>query len=282
MLNQILIQAINRFHFIMRFLVLISLVSCSFAQSPINPSVAALKNCGEIPLTSGYSRIQGKDSVFAKYLRTIGFKQTNTVLLYDGSEKGNQNAHYRVLDLGVGKKDLQQCADAVIRLRAEYLFKQKRFSEIQFHFTSGHLCKWTEYAEGWRPRINGNAVDFVKIAAKNNSQKSFNTYLDLIFSYCGTASLYKELKSKNIDKIEPGDVFIQTRNPYGHAVMVMDVAKNKKGVRVFTLAQSYMPAQEIHVLKNPNSSTLNPWYEAKEGEIETPEWTFGSGDLKCW
>lgn len=268
--------------FIMRFLLFLSLVSCSFSQSKTSPEVAALKNCGQIPLPSGYSRIHAKDSVFTNHLRNIGFKEKNTVLLYDGSEKGNQNAHYRVLDLGVGKKDLQQCADAVIRLRAEYLFKQKRFSEIQFHFTSGHLCKWTAYAEGWRPRINGNAVDFVKIAAKDNSQKSFNTYLDLIFSYCGTASLYKELKSKSIDKIEPGDVFIQTRNPYGHAVMVMDVAKNKKGERIFILAQSYMPAQEIHVLKNPNSSTLNPWYEAKEGEIETPEWTFGSGDLKSW
>jgi hypothetical protein len=48
------------------------------------------------------------------------------------------------------------------------------------------------------------------------------------------------------------------------------------------LAQSYMPAQEIHVLKNPVSDKLNPWYEAKKGAIETPEWTFGSDDLKSW
>lgn len=266
----------------MRFLIFISLVSCSFSQSQVSPEVAALATCGQIPLPSGYSRMHGADSLFAKYLRGIGFKEKNTVLLYDGSEKGNQNAQYRVLDLGVGKKDLQQCADAVVRLRAEYLFKQKRFSEIQFHFTSGHLCKWSEYAEGWRPRVNGNSVDFVKLSKKDNTKENFNQYLDLIYSYCGTASLYKELKSKPIDKIEPGDVFIQTRNPYGHAVMVMDVAKNKKGDRVFTLAQSYMPAQEIHILKNPNSSMLNPWYEAKKGEIETPEWTFESGDLKSW
>ena len=266
----------------MRFLVFISLISCSFSQSNTQTEISSIKNCGEVSLPQGYARIGGSDSSFANYLRTIGFKENNTVLLYNGSEKGNQDAHYKVLNIGVGKKDLQQCADAVIRLRAEDLFKQKRFSEIQFHFTSGHLCKWTNYAEGWRPRINGSSVDFVKITAEDSSPQSFDKYLDLIYSYCGTASLYKELKSKSIDKIEPGDVFIQTGNPYGHAVMVMDVAKNIQGERIFMLAQSYMPAQEIHVLKNPVSDKLNPWYEAKKGAIETPEWTFGSDDLKSW
>ncbi len=266
----------------MRFLIFISLVSCSFSQSKTQTEDIPVKNCGEISLPVGYTRLSGKDTSFAKYLRGIGFKKENTVLLYNGSEKSNQNAHYNVLNIGVGKKDLQQCADAVIRLRAEYLFKQKRFSEVQFHFTSGHLCKWTDYAEGFRPKIEGNSVIFNKTATKDSSKKNFTNYLDLIYSYCGTASLFKELKTKTINKIEPGDVLIQTHNPYGHAVIVMDVAKNEKGNRLFLLAQSYMPAQEIHVLKNPTSATISPWYEAKEGSIETPEWTFDSGDLKSW
>jgi hypothetical protein len=57
---------------------------------------------------------------------------------------------------------------------------------------------------------------------------------------------------------------------------------NKEGKKVYLLAQSYMPAQEIHVLRNFNNSQLSPWYELREGggEIRTPEWDFTSRDLK--
>ncbi|MGH7599664.1 MAG: DUF4846 domain-containing protein [bacterium] len=46
--------------------------------------------------------------------------------MYNGAPKPNQAAQYRVLAIDVGNKDLQQCADAVIRLRAEYLFGQEK------------------------------------------------------------------------------------------------------------------------------------------------------------
>ena len=53
---------------------------------------------------------------------------------------------------------------------------------------------------------------------------------------------------------------------------VVDVAANAVGERVFLLAQSYMPAQDIHVLRNP-ASRHSPWYVARaKGELITPEW----------
>lgn len=79
--------------------------------------------------------------------------------------------------------------------------------------------------------------------------------------------------------MEPGDVFIQGGFP-GPAVLVVDVAEDAKGRRVFLLSQSYMPAQEIHVLKNPNDPS-NPWYSAEDsGDLETPEWVFKRKSLK--
>ena len=105
--------------------------------------------------------------------------------------------------------------------------------------------------------------------------------MDSVFTWAGTYSLSKELVPvKDATKIEVGDVFIQGGFP-GHAVLVADVATNKKGERVFLLLQSYMPAQDIHVLENPGDTKLSPWYSATEtGTLVTPEWEFERSDLK--
>ena len=78
-----------------------------------------------------------------------------------------------------------------------------------------------------------------------------------------------------------GDVFVQGGSP-GHAVIVVDMAIDKNtGQKLFLLAQSYMPAQNIHVLKNPNHEALSPWYVLDSSKtINTPEWHFTQDDLK--
>jgi hypothetical protein len=49
------------------------------------------------------------------------------------------------------------------------------------------------------------------------------------------------------------------------------------------LAQSYMPAQDIHIVKNPVDDKLSPWYEVNNAEeIITPEWTFLRNQLRRW
>ena len=99
--------------------------------------------------------------------------------------------------------------------------------------------------------------------------------------YAGTASLEKELTTIKISDVKIGDVFIKGGFP-GHAVIVVDVAMNPKtNQKIMLLAQSYMPAQELQILKNPNSSSLNPWYATDFGTIlKTPEWSFSSTQLK--
>ena len=71
-------------------------------------------------------------------------------MLYNGSPKGNQSAHAAVFNVDVGNQDLQQCADAVMRLRAEYLFGKGRYEEIHFNFTNGFNADYVKYAEGNR------------------------------------------------------------------------------------------------------------------------------------
>lgn len=232
----------------------------------------------------GYIRKKCDGNSFAAYLRQLPlFPEGSKVKLYNGQEKQNQSAAYSVINMEIGNLDLQQCADAVIHLRAEYLWVQKRYGEIKFNFTSGFPVEYTKWAEGKRIKVSGNKAEWYAAGGRDYSYKTFRKYLDMVFMYAGTASLAKELQTVPYTSLQPGDVFIKGGSP-GHAVIVMDIAihpTTKK--KVFLLAQSYMPAQQIHILVNPSDRNLSPWYEltdADDGNLYTPEWTFAKKDLK--
>jgi hypothetical protein len=162
-----------------------------------------------------------------------------------------------------------------MRLRAEHLWQQQQYDQIHFNFTNGFRVDYEKWRQGHRIQFDGNRTSWVKKASPSNSYKSFRRYMDLIFAYAGTASLEKELKPADPDDLQIGDVFIQGGFP-GHAVVVVDVALNTdSGQQVFLLAQSYMPAQDIQILQNPNDEELSPWYSwPVRGALNTPEWRF--------
>ncbi len=232
----------------------------------------------DIPSPQGYERIQ--TTGFGKYLRELPLKREGAkVRLYDGSEKSWQGGAYAVIDIEIGTSDLQQCADAVIRFRAEYLYKNRMYEEIHFNFTNGFRADYTRWADGYRIKVSGNNVQWYKACEPDYGYKAFRKYLDIVFSYAGTASLSKELASVKIADISIGDIFIQGGFP-GHAMIVVDVAENKDGDKAILVAQSYMPAQDIHIVTNPESSS--PWYIISDRieNIYFPEWHFTSKDIK--
>jgi hypothetical protein len=236
-----------------------------------------------IAVPNGFTRTPIDSSSFGAYLRNLPLKASGSpVYCYDGSLKRNQSAHTAGIELDVGSRDLQQCADAVMRLRAEYLWQQKQYDAIQFHFTNGFLAEYSRWRAGQRIKVSGNQVSWINTQTASSSYKSFRAYLTVIFAYAGTLSLAKELKAKSLATIEIGDVFVQGGSP-GHAVIVVDLAHDPiTGEKLVLLAQSYMPAQDIHVLKNPKNADLSPWYAVKEmtGQFRTPEWDFAAADLK--
>lgn len=233
-------------------------------------------------LPEGFERMQYNNLSFENWLRYSTLKNYNSpVFLFNGALKPNQNIHAAVLQFDVGKVDLQQCADAVIRLRAEYLYQKKAFDSIVFTFTNGTKAPYSKWRAGYRTEVSGNTVKWVKKAGVDTSYACFRKYLNTLFMYCGTYSLSNELKKKPIENIQAGDVFINGGFP-GHAMIVMDVARNKTtGKKLFMLAQSYMPAQDIHIVKNLKNKGISPWFEIPmNGTLETPEWTFNTTDLK--
>lgn len=250
-------------------------------QRTTTPPVA--HTAGEIPLPEGYERISLPASSFGAYLRTVPLKDDNTVYLYNGAKKANQNAQYRVLDVTVGKKDLQQCADAIMRLYAEYQYAGKKYNAISFNATDGSPMDYASWMNGYRFSEKNNRLQKQKLATPCSGRDCFEKYLETVFLYAGTLSLSQSLQPVKVtEQPTGGNVFIKGGSP-GHAVIVMDVARHKTtGDIIFLLAQSYMPAQDIHILKNPLSpGRLSPWYQAvPDRDLVTPEWIFKTGSLK--
>ncbi len=236
-----------------------------------------------IPLPHGYRRIPLEPGSFEHWLRHLPLKKGSPpVFLHDGTPKPNQDAHAAVVDIDVGHRDLQQCADAIIRLRAEYLFASGAGQAIVFNFTSGDPARFRDWARGMRPRLRGNTVSWVRSSKKDRSYRNFRDYLNTVFVYAGSYSLEKELNPvRELSGMKIGDVFIQGGFP-GHAVLVADMAIHEiSGRKIFLLVQSYMPAQDIHILKNPGNQDMSPWYALDFGSrLQTPEWTFRNTDLR--
>lgn len=242
----------------------------------INPAGETIGERFRVP--EGFTRILVAAGSFADHLRNLPLKPDGAeVRYYDGRTKPNRGVYDAVLDVDIGNRDLQQCADAVMRLRAEYLYKEGRFTEISFNFANGFRADYRKWMDGYRVVVKNNQAYWVKRAAPSNTYQDFRRYLDIVFAYANTASLAKQTRPVAVAKMEIGDFFVDR----GHAAIVVDMAENKEtGAKLFLLAQSYMPAQEIQVLQNPMNDKLSPWYELSFGErLYTPEWTFTNNDL---
>ncbi len=217
----------------------------------------------------GYQWQDEKQDSFGYFIENFKLKPYGSqILRYDGTPISTQHLHKAVFDIDTGNKDLQQCADAVIRLRAEYLYKNKKENNIKFHFTSGHLISWNDYKNGTRAFVSGNSVSFRKTAGFDDSYQSFRAYLDLVFNYSGTISLNKETTpvTKNAD-LKTGDILITPGSP-GHVVFIAGVCINKEGKKLFLLGEGFTPAQSIHLLSNPFDQNISPWYKL---DVNTPE-----------
>ncbi len=250
----------------------ISFFSCHQPQQPATAAGVAgspigitnsnpYATIGAIPLPPGYSRLAAASGTYTAWLRSLPLKENKTVFLYNGMPKANQQAQFAVINMPVGNKDLQQCADAVMRLYAEYQYGQQQFKNIDF---------------------TDNAHTHYRLPA-GAGRLAFEQYLEKVFSFCGTASLEKQLSAvQDFAQLQAGDVLIKGGSP-GHAMQVVDMAADNKGHKIFLLAQSYMPAQDIHIVLNPGQPATNPWYPADNSPyIETPEWVFKKQELRRW
>ena len=202
---------------------------------------ADINKIGDINPREGFRRVKLPKGSFGEYLRNLPLKDDWTGYYYNGKAVENQFGIYAVIDREIGKRDLIQCADAIMLLRAEYLYYQKRYKEIHFNSVSGKRMNYTDFAGG------------------DYSYAKFRKYIDYVAAYASTLSLEKELKPRKIEDVQVGDVLIVGGAP-GHAMIVVDMAVNAKGERALLFAQGMMPAQSIHVVTNLEHGEDTPWY----------------------
>jgi len=205
----------------------------------------------EIP--KNYKRIIQSD-----YHDWIISREINTkdkVKYFDGKTIDGLGTDYKAKFVyNIGKRNLHQCADAVMYNNARYFFDTKQYKKISYTFS-----------------YNAKVYSYVKEFNVFN-EKTFKKYITMVWGYCGTWSL-QEYDTVKIDikEMQVGDMFLIGGFP-GHTMSVVDMIENSEGNKKFMLAQSFMPAQEQHILLNIN----DVWFDS----VNEIPWNFTAKDLR--
>lgn len=238
----------------------------------LTPTRAVLPLAEALPAPEGYTRLPVEPGSFGAWLRGLPVRPPGTpVRDFRGEEilPAGHPALGAVAELDVAPVNLQQCADSIIRLHAEWLWSRREPEKIAYRFTSGDVAAWSKYAAGERARVSGSKVTWVKNGPVDASRTAFQRYLDLVFTYAGTLSLETVKPRPSREDVRPGDFFVLGGSP-GHAVLVLDVARDARGRRVALLGQGFIPAQDFHVL-SPGGD-LAPWFSLDGDTVATPFW----------
>jgi len=207
------------------------------------------------PPPKGAQRVPADD--FGAWLRKRTVAPADQpVKTYDARVVGHRA---RVIELPVVHGDLQQCADSLIRLRAEW--RHERGEPVVFHATSGDPLPWKRWEAGERPYESGG-----RIAWKPGTSGGWERYLATVFIWAGTRSLAAYDTEAVSGDPKPGDVLVDPGSP-GHAVVLLDVARSDAGVFVL-VGEGYMPAQDFHVELGPNGG----WWRWEDG-VDLPHWS---------
>lgn len=225
------------------------------------------------PTPPGFARAAAPDRSFEAFLRRLPLLPAGTpVVDYRGHEvlHGDHENLAGVVDIDVGTRDLQHCADAVYRLHAEWRWARGD-RDLAYRSASGVALSYADYLRGERAVARGDALLLLPRAApRPDSHLAFRSWLDEVFAWANTSSLERDGRPVPLADVRAGDFFVLSGTPHGHAVIVVDVARRGDETAML-LAQSYMPAQSIHVLRPSRASA---WFVVRNDamEVTTPFW----------
>src|SRR5215470_7726698 len=197
------------------FVLSFAIAFCRYGETLKHSRVASgnssdYRTIAEIPVPPGFARMPVAIGSLAEWLRRIKLKKDSRVYLYNGRLKENQSAQFAVLDIVLAKGNLQQCADAIMRLRAEYFFSRNEIDSIHFKATDGTRLSFANWLKGERYLARGDGL-FPRqtFPSTEDRRVQMEKFLETVFAYCGTLSLQKETRSVKLEDLKIGDMFVK-------------------------------------------------------------------------
>lgn len=102
----------------------------------------------------GYKKVKLPEGSFASFLRHLPLKKAGSDLHYYNGSVKQHSYDGAVVDVDFGHGAADQCADAVIYLRAVWLWRTKQYDKIHFNFTNGFRADYVRWAKGERIHID--------------------------------------------------------------------------------------------------------------------------------
>ncbi len=229
------------------------------------------------PAPPGFERVPVADRSWGQWLRHLPMlpagapvrSQSGAILL-----DGDSPSLAGVVDMDV--RENQECADVILRLRAEYLRWAGREDEIVFNLTGSGAISWPEWRRGMRPRLQGDTLAFHRSAKPDASRESFDRYLAWVFAWCGTISPAEDGHTAAFEELAVGDYLAHDGSP-GHAVLLVDLARDSSRKAVGLVLQGFMPAQTPHLVAGDRGA----WHGLASGRpVEVPWGRFDWADLR--
>ena len=232
---------------------------------------------------AGFVRVPAAAGSFGDWLRHLPLRRADAQLvLYDGRPVVDDGGAAAVVDIDVGRSDLQQCADAVMRLRAEYLYSHRLPGLIGFDLFDGERYRFLAYAEGTTPVAAGQTIAWRNGRPRDASHAGLRRWLDIVYGFASTRSLARELRPVGrFADAAIGDVLVRAGAP-GHAVLIVDMASDPaSGRRMVIIAESSMPARSVRIARNPHDPALGPWLPLADGQpLLLPGTSFDASQLR--
>jgi len=240
------------------------------------PWLAGSDTSGVIPLAHrvapppGFARVVLDADSFGAWLRLLPLAPAGTpVRDYRGAVRypAEDRRILAVSTLDLSAADLQQCADTVLRLHAEWRWARGH-RDHRYRAAAGTELALARFVAGERVTADGPRLVWQRGHPRAMDHAALRDYLDMVFAWANTGSLARDARPVSAAELRPGDFFVLPGSP-GHTVLILDLAVAPDGRRRALIGQSYMPAQGFYVLRGPDAG----WFALElPAPLATPFW----------